>query len=79
MEACSGLSTVQLIAAAVLFLGAVVSLDMFWVKTADALHGPDIARALRKRSWLNALVAAGAAIAVALLLFGVSTCSHGGF
>ena len=79
MEACSGTATIQLIAAASIFLAAVVSLDMFWVRTADELHGPDIARALRKRSWLNALVAIGAAAAVALLLLGASTCSHGGF
>ncbi|HEX5930528.1 MAG TPA: hypothetical protein VFY74_02080 [Methyloceanibacter sp.] len=52
---------------------------MFWVRTPDQLHGGDIADALRKRSWLNALVAAGAAGAAGLLLFWVSTCSNGAF
>ena len=79
MGACTGISAIQLLAAAFTFLAAVVSLDVFWVRTPDEVHGSDIADALRKRSWLNALVAAGAAAAVALLLLGASTCSHGGF
>jgi len=74
MEACSGPATIQLIVAATIFLAAVVSLDMFWVRTADELRGPDVARVLRKRNWLDALVAAGGAGAAALLLFGASTC-----
>ena len=52
---------------------------MFWVRVSDELHHGDIAGALRKRSWLNAFVAAGAAGAVVLLLFWVSTCTNGAF
>ena len=79
MSACTGISAIQLLAAAFTFLAAVVSLDVFWVRATDPLHGGDIADALRKRSWLNALVAAGAAGAVVLLFLWVSTCSHGAF
>lgn len=79
MDACTGMSTVQLLAAAVTFLAAVISLDMFWVRTSQALHGGDIVDAFRKRSWLNALVAAGAAGAGVLLFFWISTCAHGEF
>jgi len=74
MEACSGPATIQLIIAATIFLAAVVSLDMFWVRAADELRGSDVVRALRKRNWLNALVAAGGTGAAALLLLGASTC-----
>ena len=79
MDACTGISTVQILAAALTFLAAVISLDVFWVRTPQELHGGDIADALRKRSWLNALVAAGAASAVVLLFFWISTCAHGAF
>lgn len=79
MGACTGISTIQLLGAAFTFLAAVVSLDVFWVRTPGELRGGDIAGALRKRSWLNALVAAGAAGAVILLFFWVSTCSNGAF
>ncbi len=77
MDTCTGISTVQLLGAACTFLGAVISLDVFWVRTPEQLHGGDIAEALRKRSWLNAFVAAGAAGAVVLLFFWISTCAHG--
>ena len=79
MDACTGISTVQILAAALTFLAAVISLDVFWVRTPQELHGGDIADALRKRSWLNALVAAGVAGAVVLLFFWISTCAHGAF
>ncbi len=79
MEACTGISTAQLVAVALTFLAAVISLDIFWVRSEDQVHGGDIADALRKRSWLNALVAAGAAGAVILLFFWISTCTHGAF
>ena len=79
MDACTGISTVQLLGAAFTFLAAVISLDAFWVRTPDELHGGDIADALRKRSWLNALVAAGAFGAVVLLFVWISTCAHGAF
>jgi hypothetical protein len=79
MDACTGISTVQILAAALTFLAVVISLDVFWVRTPQELHGGDIADALRKRSWLNALVAAGAAGAVVLLFFWISTCAHGAF
>jgi hypothetical protein len=79
MDACTGISAIQLVAAAFTFLGAVVWLDMFWVRVEDELHHDDIAGALRKRSWLNTLVAFGAVGAVILLLFWVSTCTNGAF
>src|SRR5262245_58150679 len=78
MDACTSLSTAHLFGAALKFLAAVVSLDIFWVRSEDQVHGGDIAEALRKRSWLNALVAAGAGGAVILLFFWISTCAHGG-
>ena len=79
MDACTGISAIQLVAAAFTFLGAVVWLDMFWVRVEDELHHDDLAGALRKRSWLNAFVAFGAVGAVILLLFWVSTCTNGAF
>jgi len=79
MGACTAMSAVQLLAGAFTFLAAVISLDVFWVRSPDKLRGGDIGGALRKRSWLNALVAAGAAGAVILLFFWVSTCSNGAF
>jgi hypothetical protein len=79
MDACTGISTMQLLAAASTFLAAVVWLDMFWVRIPEQLHDGDIAGALRKRSWLNAFVAAGAAGAVILLLFWVTACTNGAF
>ncbi len=77
--ACTGISTIQLLAAAFTFLAAVISLDVFWVRTPEELHGGDIAGALKKRSWLNALVALGAAGAVILLFFWASSCAHGAY
>lgn len=79
MGACTTMSAVQLLAGAFTFLAAVISLDVFWVRTLDELRGGDIGGALRKRGWLNALVALGAAGAVVLLFFWVSTCSNGAF
>ena len=79
MDACTGISTMQLLAAALTFLAAVVWLDVFWVRIPEGLHDGDIAGALRKRSWLNAFVATGAAGAMVLLLVWVSTCTNGAF
>jgi hypothetical protein len=79
MDACTGVSTIQLIATAFTFLLAVLWLDVFWVRTANELHHGNIAGALRKRSWLNAFVAFGAAGAAILLLLWVSTCTNGAF
>ena len=79
MDACTGISTAHLVGAALTFLAAVVSLDVFWVRSEDQVHGGDIADALRKRGWLNALVAAGAGGAVVLLFLWISTCAHGRF
>ena len=41
------------------------------------MHGGDIALALRKRTWLNAFVAAGAVGTAILLLFWVHGCTNG--
>jgi len=79
MGACTGISAIQLLAIAFTFLIAVVWLDVFWVRVPEQLHDGDIAGALRKRSWLNAFVAAGAAGAAGLLLFWVSACTNGAF
>jgi hypothetical protein len=49
------------------------------VRIPEQLHDGDIAGALRKRSWLNAFVATGAAGAMVLLLVWVSTCTNGAF
>jgi hypothetical protein len=78
MNVCTGISAIQLLAAAFSFLFAVVWLDMFWVRIPRELHGGDIALALRKRTWLNAFVAAGAIGAAVLLLFWVHSCTNGG-
>ena len=77
--ACTGISVIQLLAMALTFLIAVVWLNVFWVRVPDWLHDGAIAGALRKRSWLNAFVAAGAAGAAGLLLFWVSACTNGAF
>jgi len=76
MNACSGISTIQILLVAVTFLLAVLSLDVFWVRVPKELHDGDIAGALRKQSWLNAFVAIGAGAAVLLLVW-VSSCSGG--
>jgi len=72
MNACTPTSVFQLFAAALTFLLAVLWLEMHWV-----LHSGNIARALRKRGWLNALVAFGAVGATILLLFWVGACANG--
>jgi hypothetical protein len=77
MNACTGISAIQLLAMAFTFLLAVLSLDVFWVRVPKELHHGDIAGALRKQSWLNAFVAIGAAGAAVLLLVWVSSCSGG--
>jgi hypothetical protein len=79
MDACTGISAIQLLAGALTFPAAVVWLDVFWVRVSEELHHGDIAGALRKRSWLNAFVAAGAAGAVIMLLFWVTACTNGAF
>ena len=76
MNVC-GISAIQLSAAAFTFLVIVLSLEIFWVRIAQELHRGDIAFALRKRSWLNAFVAAGAVGAAILLLFWVHSCTNG--
>jgi hypothetical protein len=57
MNACTPTSVFQLFAAALTFLLAVLWLEMHWVRITEDLHSGNIARALRKRGWLNALVA----------------------
>jgi hypothetical protein len=53
MDVCTGSSAIQLSAASFTFLVVVLTLDIFWVRIAQELHGDDIAFALRKRSWLK--------------------------
>jgi hypothetical protein len=77
MNACTGISAIQLLAMAVTFLLAVLSLDVFWVRVPKELHDGDIAGALKKQNWLNALVAIGAIGAAVLLLLWESSCSGG--
>jgi hypothetical protein len=75
MNACTGISTIQLLAMGFTFLLAVLSLDAFWVRVPKELHEADIAGALRKQNRLNVLVAIGAAGAAVLLLLWESSCS----
>jgi hypothetical protein len=77
MTVCTGISAIQLLAAAFTFLIAVLWLEAFWVKMPQELHGGDIAFAFRKRTWLNAFVAAGPVGAAVLLLFWVHSCTGG--
>jgi hypothetical protein len=79
MNACTVASAFQLVAAVSTFLLAVLWLEMVWVRIAEDLHGDDIAGALRRRSWLNAFVAFGAAGAAILLLFWVGACANAAF
>jgi hypothetical protein len=79
MDACSSGSALQLVLAVFGFLGAVISLEVFWVRIPEQLLRGDLDAALRKRSWLNAFVAAGAVGAAALLLFWVGACTNGAF
>jgi hypothetical protein len=67
MTACTASSTLQLVAAVCTFLLAVLWLENTWSRAARDLPD-DIAGVLRRRSWLNALVAFGAAAAAVLLL-----------
>jgi hypothetical protein len=78
MNACTGISAIQILAAAFAYLILVVWLETFWVRIPQALHGGDIAFALRKRGWLNLFVAAGALGAAVLLLFWVHGCTSAG-
>lgn len=76
MDTCTSISAIQLLAAAFGFLLAVLSLDMFWVRS---VNPNDIAGALRKRGWLNAFVAVGGFGATVLLWVWVNTCTNGAF
>jgi hypothetical protein len=78
MDACTGISAIQLFAMVFSFLLAVLFLDVFWVRVAQELHHGNVAGALRKQSWLNAFVALGAAGAAILLLLWVGSCANGG-
>ncbi|MFZ2019346.1 MAG: hypothetical protein WAU90_11830 [Methyloceanibacter sp.] len=77
MTACTEASALQLIAAACTFLLAVVWLEIMWVRAGDDRLEGDIAALLRRRSWLNAFVAFGAAAAAVLLLLWVAGCANG--
>jgi hypothetical protein len=77
MGTCTGISAIQLLAMASTFLLAVLWLDAFWVKIPEQMHQGDVPGALRKRNWLNAFVALGAAGAAILLLMWVGTCTNG--
>jgi len=79
MNACTGISAIQLVAVAFTFLLAVLWLDVFWVRIPEELHHGDVPGALRKQSWLNAFVALGAVGAAILLMLWVNTCTNGAF
>ena len=76
MDTCTSISAIQLLAAALGFLLLVVSLDVFWVRS---VNQDDIAGALRKRGWLNAIVAVGGFGAAVLLWVWVNVCTNGAF
>lgn len=78
METCTSISAIQLAAAALGFVLAVLWLDMVWIQ-APAARDHDFDDTLRRRGWLNAFVAAGAVGAAALLLVWVETCTNGAF
>jgi hypothetical protein len=50
MDACTSDSALQLMLAVFGFLGAVISLEVFWVRVPEQLLGGDLDAALRKRS-----------------------------
>ena len=77
MNACTSGSAIQLLGLVVTFLLAVISLDMFWVRIPEELRQGDFPAALKKRGWLNAFVAIGAAGAAILLLLWINSCAHG--
>jgi hypothetical protein len=79
MDACTSASAIQLVLAVFGFLAAVLSLELFWVRVPEQLLQGDLDAVLKKRSWLNGFVAAGAAGAVALLVRWVSVCTNGAF
>jgi multisubunit Na+/H+ antiporter MnhB subunit len=76
-QVCTGVSALQLVAAAISFLLAVILLDRLWVKLPDEVHAPDLAPPLRRQSLLNTFVALGAGAAAVMLLVWVSACNAG--
>jgi hypothetical protein len=77
MPACTAGSALQLIAGAGTFLLTVVWLEILWVRAGEDLHEGDIVASLRRRSWLNAFVAFGAAAAAVMLLLWAAGCANG--
>ena len=57
VNSCTPAAVFQLSVAALSFLLAVLWLETHWVRIGEDLHSGEIAGALRKRGWLNALVA----------------------
>ncbi len=77
MAACTEASALQLITGACAFLLAVLLWEAAWVRAGEDRHEGDIAALLRRRSWLDAFVAFGAAAAAILLLLWVGGCANG--
>ena len=74
MEACTGISAIDLVAASSSFLLAVLCLDAFWVKLPEELHNGDLSPTPKRQAWLNLFVAFGATAAMAMLMVLVSAC-----
>ena len=75
MGSCSGVSAIQLSSAALLFLFAVLWLDIYWVKVKAAPHLDEIGVMLKRQNWLNVFIASGAFGSLILLLNWVHSCS----
>jgi hypothetical protein len=73
-EVCTGVSALQLVAAGLSFLFAVLLLDALWVRLPHKLRDGELATTFRRQSLLNLFVALGAASAAILLLVWVSAC-----
>jgi hypothetical protein len=75
MGTCSGISALQLSSAALLFLFAVLWLDVYWVKVKAEPQLDPYDAMLARQSWLNRFIATGAAMAAVLLVVWVHSCS----
>ncbi len=73
-ELCTGASALELAAAALSFLFAVILLDAMWVRLPEEFANGNSAPALRRQQLLNLFVALGATSAGAMLILWSSAC-----
>jgi hypothetical protein len=74
MGACTEVSALQLVAAGLSFLFAVLWLEIFWVRVPHRMDERDLAPRLMRQGLLNLLVAAGGGGAAVMLLVWVGAC-----